>query len=90
MSPACINRLCITRDSIEATRWAVFSQEGRPGKRKLAVIISSPPQNQNDDEEKTHCGGEEFKSFAKPRLKSILKSNTDQYIKLNNNFSLYD
>lgn len=46
---------------MEAARCAVLSQEGRPSKGKLAVIISSLPQNQNDDEEKTHCGGGEFK-----------------------------
>lgn len=75
MSPACINRLCVTRDSIKASRWAIFSQERCPGKGKLAVIISSPPQYQNDDEEKTHsssnnnqCNGNRGKFTRLPCL----------------------
>lgn len=54
LSPASINRLCVTRDPVEASRRAIFAQEGRPGQRQFTVIISSPPQNQNNDEEKTH------------------------------------
>lgn len=60
---------------MEAARCAVLSQEGRPSKGKLAVIISSLPQNQNDDEEKTHsssnnkqCNGNRSKFTRLPCL----------------------
>lgn len=75
MSPACINRLRITRDSAEATRWSVFPQEGRTSEGQLTVIISSPPQNQNDDKQKTHsssnnkqCNGNRSKFTRLPNL----------------------
>lgn len=54
MSPASINRLCVTGDPVEASRRPIFAQEGRPGQRQFTVIISSSPQNQNNDKEKTH------------------------------------
>lgn len=64
ISPASIYRLCITRDSIEASRRSVFPQKRCPSKGQLAVIVFSPPENQNDDEEKTHSSSNNKKCYG--------------------------